>query len=138
MFGILRRRRERQEAEHQAWVAKWQDIFDPALHQRVIDATDKALAGASRVDVGVYGDTNHTSAWWTWRHPGDTSAQRTIHPTGVNYQIFIEAEDRPDDGPWVLTSTQAADWDEFQVRWMPGQGVKTVEQFLDWFEEETA
>lgn len=135
MFDILRRRRERKETERQAWIAKWQDIFDPALHQRVIDATDRALATAppGLVDTDVTEGISHVSTWWTCHRFEDTSAQRTTHPDGINYQIFVEQAD-PDDGAWVLVSTRPDRGHEFQVRWMPGQGFETVEQFLSWFE----
>jgi len=135
MLGIGRRRRAREEAARQAWMAKWQDTLDPALHQRVIDATDRALAATlpGYADVDVADGITHTSAWWTRHQVDDTSAQRTVHPDGTDYQIFIEDWD-PNDGPWVLVSTRP-DWEPgSKVRWMPGQGFETVEQFLDWFE----
>lgn len=136
MLGIGRRRRAREEAARQAWMAAWQDVLDPALHQRVIDATDRAIGAAlpRNLDIDVTDGITHTSAWLTCLQVEIASAQKTVHPDGADYQIFIEQDD-PDAGPWVLVSTRP-DWGHgSKVRWMPGQGFETVEQLLDWFEQ---
>jgi hypothetical protein len=129
MLGIGRRRRAREEAARQAWLARRQEIYDPVLRQRVIDLIDGAIASAEDVETVPIGAVQHTSAWWTWRQDDDTSAQKGVHPDGVNYQLSVD----PDDGPWVVVTSRRGAFGG-DVLWMPGLEFERPEQFLDWFE----
>jgi hypothetical protein len=120
------------------WMVRRREILNPALRQRVIDLVDAAVANARPGQTGTDIDDGitHTSVWWSWRQDGDTSAQKTVHPTGYDYTIDVEAENEVDEiaGPWVFVTTRDSDQ---RVLWMPGMGFEDVDRFLDWFEAES-
>lgn len=118
------------------WMVRRREILDPALRQRVIDLVDAAVANAlpGEAETDTDDGVQHTSVWWSWKQDGDTSAQKTVHPIGRDYQICVEAGDEAKDevdGPWVFVTTRDAD---LRVLWMPGMGFEDVDRFLDWFE----
>jgi hypothetical protein len=123
------------EAARQAWLARIQEFDDPQLGQRVIDAVDQAIRHAEpgQAHTDIINGTEHTSVWWTWKQDGDTSAQKGPHPDGsTTYEIAVDGGD-PDDGPWVLVTSDHGHGPA--VRWMPGQGFDNPGAFLDWFED---
>lgn len=111
-------------------------IDDPELRQRVIDTVDRAIAtaapGQTEIDTEAVPGVTHTCVSWSWRSPGDTTAQKGEHADGADYEVLVDDEDDPDAGPWILVTTRPDL--ECDARWMPGQGFEDPRAFLDWFD----
>jgi hypothetical protein len=129
---ILSARREARERAE--FLARQQRSLNPALRARIIVATGHALAIPETGPVEVEGNASCTNqaVFWVSREGLEVSAQRQVWHTGRTdaHEIFIEGVD-PNAGPWLSTSA-----DEI-VRFNPGAGFDSAEQFLAWFEAET-
>jgi hypothetical protein len=136
MFSTKKRRQE--EADYQAWLARHQLIDDPALRQQIIAAVDRALIEAMPgqvQDEGLRGDGfRHIYARWSWRQDGDTLVQKSVCPDGTDYEVAVDT-DTPFEGPSLSATSRPCG--AAVVTWVPGLGMDTVEEFLNWFTVET-
>jgi hypothetical protein len=118
------------------WMVRRREIHDPQLRQRVIDIVDRAVANAlpGQAESDTHDGVKHTAVWWSWQAEGDTSAQKTTHPDGFDYELTVEHDDGPGDGPWAFVRDRDGDT---RVLWMPGLGFEELHKFLAWWEDES-